>query len=617
VSKYRLPLLGRVGLLCLSVGLIPLGIASASAQDTKTLAPVVEENLHASTVSSASPASQSQPDLEATETNSPPSTQLLSQLVENNPSATDSMEQVTSVSQLTDVDPTHWAFQALQSLVERYGCIEGYPDRTYRGNRALTRYEFAAGLNACLDRIQELIAAAVADLPSKEDIATIRRLQEEFAAELASLRGRVDALEARTARLEAQQFSTTTKLRGQAIFAVVQGFGGSPDGDDTQTIFVDRVRLNLQTSFSGKDLLITGLQAHNFRGNVFGAGSVQDTLFPGSTLTSGMSKLSFEPQFPEFDPKDLNRTTGNNDIELYKLLYIFPVADRLTMFVGTAAEVSDAFPAITPFADEGQEALSRFAGYNPVLRVSGGTSGTGLASAAGFIWNIAPQIDLRALYGNVNANLPSSGQDILPGVSVNPLGAGFFSGSYVAATQLTIRPAKSLDIGLNYAHSYHEINILGTGLSQASENALGGLPLGIPVHVNSVGGTLTWRLTPQVALSGYGAAFFVNDSSTRVDASSTLTSWMAGLHFKDMLKKGNSAGLIFGQPLFRVDADGDASRDAGIVDRGTPYHLEAYYRIQVSDNISITPGAFVLFNPEGDKDNDTTTVGVIRTTFSF
>jgi uncharacterized protein involved in exopolysaccharide biosynthesis len=39
------------------------------------------------------------------------------------------MEQVTSVTQLSDVRPTDWAFQALQSLVERYGCIAGYPDR--------------------------------------------------------------------------------------------------------------------------------------------------------------------------------------------------------------------------------------------------------------------------------------------------------------------------------------------------------------------------------------------------------------------------------------------------------------------------------------------------------
>jgi Carbohydrate-selective porin, OprB family/S-layer homology domain len=612
VNKYRLPLLGRAGLLCWLFSSIALSTTPAIASQE------VEDRLNTSEQKISQLTDLETPSANSMD-NSMGEVTPVSQLSEINSPSSNPMEQVTSVSQLTDVDPTHWSFQALQSLVERYGCIEGYPDRTYRGNRALTRYEFAAGLNACLDRIQELIAAAVGDLPSKEDIATIRRLQEEFKAELAALRGRVDALEPRIARIEAQQFSTTTKLKGEAIFAIAQGFGGSPNGDDTETILVDRVRLNLQTSFTGKDLLITGLQAHNFGGNVFGAGSMQDTLFPGSTLTSGMSKLSFEPQFPDFDPKDLGSGgRGNNDITLYKLLYIFPVANRFTMFVGTAAEASDAFPAITPFADEGQEAISRFAGYNPVVRVSGGTSGSGLASAAGFIWNIAPQVDLRALYGNVTANLTSSGPDILPSVSVNPLGAGFFSGSYVAAAQLTLRPAKSLDIALNYAHSYHEINILGTGLSQSSENALGGVGLGIPVRVNSVGGTLTWRLSPQIALSGYGAAFFVNDSSGRVDASSTLTSWMAGLHFKDLFVPGNTAGLIFGQPLYRVDAGGDANLTANDdVDRATPYHLEGYYRIQVSDNISVTPGAFVLFNPEGDKNNDTTVIGVIRTTFSF
>jgi hypothetical protein len=49
-----------------------------------------------------------------------------------NPPLTDpadnSIEQVTSVSQLSDVQPTDWAFQALQSLVEKYGCIAGYPE---------------------------------------------------------------------------------------------------------------------------------------------------------------------------------------------------------------------------------------------------------------------------------------------------------------------------------------------------------------------------------------------------------------------------------------------------------------------------------------------------------
>jgi hypothetical protein len=135
------------------------------------------------------------------------------------------LAQVTSVSQLSDVQPTDWAFQALQSLVERYGCIAGYPDGTYRGNRALTRYEFAAGLNACLDRVNELIATASTGLVSKEDLATLQRLQEEFGTELATLRGRVDALEATTAELEANQFSTTTKLSAQAIIAASDTFG--------------------------------------------------------------------------------------------------------------------------------------------------------------------------------------------------------------------------------------------------------------------------------------------------------------------------------------------------------------------------------------------------------
>jgi carbohydrate-selective porin OprB len=93
---------------------------------------------------------------------------------------------------------------------------------------------------------------------------------------------------------------------------------------------------------------------------------------------------------------------------------------------------------------------------------------------------------------------------------------------------------------------------------------------------------------------------------------------MAGLHFRDLLKEGDSAGLIFGQPLFRVDAGGSATlTDNVAVNRATPYHLEGYYRFKVSNNISITPGAFVLFNPEGDSRNDTTAVGVIRTTFTF
>ncbi|MHC5729183.1 MAG: iron uptake porin, partial [Nostoc sp.] len=174
--------------------------------------------------------------------------------------------QVNSVSQLSDIKPSDWAFQALRSLVERYGCIAGYPDATYGGNRALSRYEFAAGLNACLDRVNELIAADTSDLVKKEDLAVLQKLQTEFAAELTTLRGRVNTLEARTATLEKQQFSTTTRLNAQIITAISDSFGNRVGGDrdESRLYFANRSRLNFESSFTGKDLLRVRLEFGNF-----------------------------------------------------------------------------------------------------------------------------------------------------------------------------------------------------------------------------------------------------------------------------------------------------------------------------------------------------------------
>ncbi|NJP22580.1 MAG: iron uptake porin, partial [Hydrococcus sp. CRU_1_1] len=151
----------------------------------------------------------------------------------------ESINQVTNVNQLRDVSPTDWAYEALRSLVDRYGCIAGYPNQTYRGNQALSRYEFAAGLNACLNQIERLIASSESVV--REDIDTINRLTQEFEAELATLGGRVDNLESRTAFLEDHQFSTTTKLQGEAVFGIAQQFNDNDDGPsgsfDDQPVF--------------------------------------------------------------------------------------------------------------------------------------------------------------------------------------------------------------------------------------------------------------------------------------------------------------------------------------------------------------------------------------------
>ena len=173
-----------------------------------------------------------------------------------------STDQVTSITQFSDVRPTDWAYQALSNLVDRYGCVAGYPNGTFAGAKPLSRYEAAALLNACLDRITETTDE-------------LKRLMAEFETELAVLRGRVDGLEAKVGQLEAQQFSTTTKLNGNTRW-VIGGLSYSGKNKDNYDLregvsFNYDVRLNFDTSFTGQDLLRTQLRAGNFTDSGFGA----------------------------------------------------------------------------------------------------------------------------------------------------------------------------------------------------------------------------------------------------------------------------------------------------------------------------------------------------------
>ena len=177
-----------LGLMAASVGML-WGIDNASrpaqAQSLSGDIPKVSEL--------SNPASTDLSEIKSFKSNQPQRYQLNSQSTSN------SLSQVTSVSELRDVQPTEWAYEALKSLVERYGCIVGYPDRTFRGNRALSRWEFAAGLNACMNVMERLLQENVAVV--REDIDKLKTLAQQFEQELAQLGARVDNLETRTAYL--------------------------------------------------------------------------------------------------------------------------------------------------------------------------------------------------------------------------------------------------------------------------------------------------------------------------------------------------------------------------------------------------------------------------------
>jgi len=210
-----------------------------------------------------------------------------------------SADQVTSVTQFSDVYPTDWAYQALSNLVEQYGCVAGYPNGTFRGNRAMTRYEAAALLNACLDRITEVTDE-------------VKGLVMEFEKELAIIRGRVDGLEARVGELESTQFSTTTKLKGYTAW--VSGAAEGFDGDEGEGFTVNYdFKLILKTSFTGKDMLTSVLRAGNFGGSVWDEGLT----FVETAMSSG------------------------NSVKIGRLFYTFPVGESLTVTAGPVVRTDD------------------------------------------------------------------------------------------------------------------------------------------------------------------------------------------------------------------------------------------------------------------------------------
>lgn len=487
----------------------------------------------------------------------------------------DPMAQVTSITQFSDVQPTDWAYQALQSLVERYGCIVGYPDGTYRGQRALSRFEFAAGMNACLDRISELLAASTADLATREDLATLQRLQEEFAAELAALRGRVDVLEARTTALEANQFSTTTKLGGETLFYVADIFN-EDEGFENQTVAQYRSRLIFDTSFSGTDLLRARLQA----------GDLQPFNQPGNELSFGAFG-----------------NTGD-DLRVDLLSYQFAVTDsvRINVFAnGGGLDDATFGNTISAVDNPARSILSRF-GRNATYRVANTSAG----AAINFL--LTDNISIQAAY--------------LAGENSNPdEGSGLFNGNYGAMGQLTFRNIFDvLDLGLTYVNSY-------TGIAPGPEGSIiAGVPFGIgsrlsrvdadrPVIANSYGATANFKITPGFQIGGW-AGFSAVRAIELGDAD--VWNYAGTLTFPDLLGRGNLAGLVFGmQPRLTGTTERLGEALGRRKDPDVGFHIEGFYRIALNDNIDITPGVIWLTAPNHDADNNDLIMGVVRTTFRF
>jgi hypothetical protein len=456
----------------------------------------------------------------------------------------------------------------------------------------MTRFEAAALLNACLDRVTEVT----------DDL---KRLMKEFEKELAILKGRVDGLEARVGELEATQFSTTTKLKGQATFVIgANSFGGDAKVGTTKrattaaflsgaTSFNYDLRLFLDTSFTGKDLLRTMLRAGNFGNSAFG----------GNTYV-GLTAM--ETAFEE--------PSGANSIGVNRLWYQFPIGDSFTATVGGVVRQDDML-AVWPSAYPADTVLDFF-----TYAGAPGTYNLTLGSGAGLSWE-SDDFSISANYVSANGSLsnPNEGGIATDGAASN------------GTVQIAYAPENwGLAAAYNYGSTDNGVGLYGGNGTPA---AVSFQTFGV---TNSAGLSAWWSpeesgFIPSVS-TGWGINY--TDAKNNVNIKgSTSQSWYVGLQWADAFLEGNTLGMAVGQPTFVTDVDFKSDySDSKYVGDGN-YAWEFWYAFQVTDNITVTPAVYYLSRPFGaitDGETDSNGVpkgdrndtfnnfgGLIKTTFKF
>ncbi len=550
----------------------------------------------------------------------------------NNLEKDNTMSQINNVDRLRDVSPTDWAYEALLSLVDRYGCIVGFPDRTYLGNQAISRYEFAAGVNACLNQIQRLIAAS--ETIKREDLETIQRLTQEFEAELAIIAGRVDNLENRTAFLEENQFSTTTKLSGSIYFNLT----GATAGDDVllETSSLNAPALTLRragrdannnpivstltddpeitlgyyawidfnTSFTGKDKLVTQLVAGN-------------SISPANSFVSAGLYNTFGVPFT-----DQTGAPTADDVAIRELFYDFPIGEKLGVIVG---------PRINWYRYFDNNAYTFFLTGASSFNSSGGTLVNAIDRGSGAIitWDINDLLTFKVGYLGENT-------EFLPAAFFNTSSdpnKGLFSATQTLTAELDLAIADRANIRLLYTRSTldnnvpivdAEGNITGFGVGGATgepvygvaDDGFGGTIGDAPANTFAV--NFDWSILDWLGVFGrysYGNTEIYPRNPDREDGEINAQSFQIGLGFPDLGKEGALGTVSFVVPFDVLD--GEEFLVSGAGDGGTQYDFEATYYYPINSNIALVPAFYLIVNPNNFEDNPNIYVGNLRMQFRF
>jgi hypothetical protein len=285
---------------------------------------------------------------------------------------------------------------------------------------------------------------------------------------------------------------------------------------------------------------------------------------------------------------------GNSDgVELDDLVYSFPVFnEKGRVLIGAnSLDLDDLHDTLSPFDSAGAGAVSRFARYNPTSYR--GPEGTGLVFKYAFS-------DFFRLNLGYLADDGANAED----------GAGLFNGGHTAAAQFVVSPTDSFEFAISYDRRYFTNG--GVDVSGATGSFIANLPFGgNATTTDNLGVELNWAIVDNFELGGWFGATWA-DQKNGGNNNATVLNWAVTLAFPDALSEGDLGGILVGMPPKVTSHDIDA-----LEDNDTTIHIEAFYRYQLNDYIAITPGVFVITNPDHNDNNDTIVVGTLRTQFRF
>lgn len=188
---------------------------------------------------------------------------------------------------------------------------------------------------------------------------------------------------------------------------------------------------------------------------------------------------------------------------------------------------------------------------------------------------------------------------------------GIFASPYGTIAQLTLEPTKTTELSLTYIHSHNNLKT-GTGSELTSD------PFNQEadaIVANSFGAEAAWQLSPVITLGGRVGFIHAKAEDLPANLNASIFTWAVLLALRDIGRKGKGsfAGFTVGKPP-KVTQN---SFGNGFKDKDTSLHLEAFYHLQVTDNLAITPGLFVITSPEHNDSNGSIDVGTVRTTFIY